>query len=213
MSDIFEFKAVVKDKRGTRSAREIRRNNGVPAVIYGAGQDTEMLVLNHNEVLKHLSHEVVYSHILSVNVDGKIQKTILKAVQHHPSKPKILHMDFQRVSKSDKLRIKVPLHFINEAMAAGVKAGGIITHNMVDVEVNCLAKYLPEFIEVDLSGLEIGDSIHLTEIKPPKNVEFVALAHGKDHDFTVASIINKRSDVEADVVSEEQDSADPEVKS
>lgn len=192
MSNVFEFEAVAKGGAGTSASRTIRRNNGVPAIIYGAGKEPEMLVLEHNDVIKHLDHEAVYSHILDVKVDGKAQKAVLKAVQRHPSKPRILHMDFQRVSMSEKLRVHVPLHFINEETAVGVKAGGIVTHNMVDIEVTCLPKDLPEFIDVDLVSLDVGASIHLTDIKLPAGVESIVLAQGVAHDLPVVSIASKR---------------------
>lgn len=202
MSDVFEFEAVAKDKCGTSVAKAIRHNNGVPAIMYGASKDPEMLVLDHNKVVKHLSHEAVFSHILSVKVDGKPQQAILKAVQRHPSKPRILHMDFQRVSQTEKLRVNVPLHFINEESAVGVKEGGIVTHNMVDIEVSCLPKHLPEFIEVDLTDLELGASIHLTEIKLPEGVESTILTQTGDHDLPVVAIVVKRAsdEVETDEV-------------
>ena len=198
MLNVFEFNAVARDKCGTSVARGIRYNNGVPAIIYGAGKEPEMLVLDHNEVVKSLSYEAVYSHLLDVNVDGKAQQAILKAVQRHPSKPRILHMDFQRVSKTDKLRVNVPLHFINEDSAVGVKAGGVVTHNMVDIEVSCLPKDLPEFIELDLTSLDIGESIHLTDVKLSKGVEIIALAQGGDHDLPVVSIVSKRGGADDD---------------
>ena len=175
MSDVFQFDAVARTGAGTSASKAVRREGGVPAIIYGAGKEPQQITLSHNAVVKHLEHEAVYSHILEVVVDGKKEKAVLKGLQRHPSKPRVLHMDFQRVSAKDKLRVHVPLHFVNAENAVGVKKGGVVTHSQVDVEVVCLPKSLPEFIEIDLLALDMGESIHLSEIKLPKGVEIVAL--------------------------------------
>ncbi len=188
MSDVFQFDAVARTGAGTSASKAVRREGGVPAIIYGAGKEPQQITLSHNAVVKHLEHEAVYSHILEVVVDGKKEKAVLKGLQRHPSKPRVLHMDFQRVSAKDKLRVHVPLHFVNAENAVGVKKGGVVTHSQVDVEVVCLPKSLPEFIEIDLLALDMGESIHLSEIKLPKGVEIVALAQGADHDLPVVSV-------------------------
>jgi len=188
MSDVFQFDAVARVGAGTSASKAVRREGGVPAIIYGAGKEPQQLTLSHNEVLKHLEHEAVYSHILEVVVDGKKEKAVLKGLQRHPSKPRVLHMDFQRVSAKEKLRVHVPLHFVNAESAIGVKKGGVVTHSQVDVEVACLPKNLPEFIEIDLLALDVGESIHLSEIQLPKGVEIIALAQGSDHDLPVVSV-------------------------
>ncbi|HIG91403.1 MAG TPA: 50S ribosomal protein L25/general stress protein Ctc [Methylococcaceae bacterium] len=188
MSDIFQFDAVARVGVGTSASKAVRREGGIPAIIYGAGKEPQQLTLSHNEVLKHLEHEAVYSHILDVVVDGKKEKAVLKGLQRHPSKPRVLHMDFQRVSAKEKLRIHVPLHFVNAEDAVGVKKGAVVTHSQVDVEVTCLPKNLPEFIEIDLLALDVGESIHLSEIQLPKGVEIIALAQGSDHDLPVVSV-------------------------
>ena len=188
MSDVFQFDAVARVGAGTSASKAVRREGGIPAIIYGAGKEPQQLTLSHNEVLKHLEHEAVYSHILEVVVDGKKEKAVLKGLQRHPSKPRVLHMDFQRVSAKEKLRIHVPLHFVNAENAVGVKKGAVVTHSQVDVEVACLPKNLPEFIEIDLLALDVGESIHLSEIQLPKGVEIIALAQGSDHDLPVVSV-------------------------
>jgi len=188
MSDVFQFDAVARVGAGTSASKAVRREGGIPAIIYGAGKEPQQLTLSHNEVLKHLEHEAVYSHILEVVVDGKKEKAVLKGLQRHPSKPRVLHMDFQRVSAKEKLRVHVPLHFVNAESAVGVKKGGVVTHSQVDVEVACLPKNLPEFIEIDLLALDVGESIHLSEIQLPKGVEIIALAQGSDHDLPVVSV-------------------------
>lgn len=189
MSNVFEFVAVVRAKSGKNASRGVRRKGGVPAVIYGAGGVPQMLELDHNEVVKHLSHEAVYSHVLDVVVDGRSEKAILKGVQRNPAKFQILHLDFLRVDMAERLKVHVPLHFINEHGSIGGKKGGVAAHSMVDVEVSCLPESLPEFIEVDLSGLDVGETIHLSDLCLPVGVECVALAQGADHDLPVVSMM------------------------
>ncbi len=193
MSNVFEFVAESRGQSGKSAARRVRRTGNVPAVIYGGHGEPQMLVLSHNEVIKHLAHEAVYSHVLDVTIDGKTEKAILKAVQRHPAKLQILHMDFLRVNMSEAVRVHVPLHFINEHTSVGGKKGGIVTHAMVDVEVSCLPSALPDYIEVDLIGLDIGDSAHLSDIVLPAGIEIVALAQGPDHDHPVASMMASKA--------------------
>ena len=193
MSNVFEFVAESREQSGKGAARRARRKGSVPAVIYGGHGEPQMLVLNHNEVIKHLAHEAVYSHVLDVSVDGRAEKAILKGVQRHPAKFQILHMDFLRVTMSEALKVHVPLHFINEHTSVGGKKGGIVTHAMIDVEVSCLPAVLPDYIEVDLSGLDIGESAHLSDIVLPAGVEIVALAQGSEHDHPVASMMASKA--------------------
>ncbi len=188
MSSVFEFVAEARKKPGTAYAKSVRRQGKVPAVIYGGEADPEMLVMDHNEVVKHLAHEAVYSHILDVVVAGRVQKAILKAVQRHPAKPKVLHLDFLRVNSNEKLKAQVPLHFINEDVCVGAKLGGVVMHNLVDIEVACLPGDLPEYIEVDLSNLDLGETLHVSQLIAPKGVEFLALSHGDDHDADVSVV-------------------------
>jgi large subunit ribosomal protein L25 len=184
----FDINAQARSDVGKGASRRLRREGKVPAVLYGAGKDAVSLTLDHDEMFHHLEHEAFYSHILAVKVDGKTEKAVLKDVQRHPSKPKIQHVDFQRVSETDKIHMHVPLHFIGEEVAPGVKAGGLISHLMTGIDVNCLAKDLPEYIEVDVSALETGDAIHLSHIKLPQGVEIPVLAQGSDYDLPVVSI-------------------------
>ncbi|MCK9397202.1 MAG: 50S ribosomal protein L25/general stress protein Ctc [Methylobacter sp.] len=193
MSNVFEFVAESRGQSGKSAARRVRRTGNVPAVIYGGHGEPQMLVLSHNEVIKHLAHEAVYSHVLDISVDGKMEKAVLKGVQRHPAKFQILHMDFLRVTMSEALKVHVPLHFINEHTSVGGKKGGIVTHAMVDVEVSCLPTALPDYIEVDLSGLDIGESAHLSDIVLPVGVEIVALAQGPEHDHPVASMMASKA--------------------
>jgi large subunit ribosomal protein L25 len=199
MSNVFEFVAESRDLSGKSAARAARRNGGIPAVVYGGKNGPQSIVLGHNDVSKHLEHEAVYSHVLDLKVGGKSEQVVLKGLQRHPAKQQILHMDFMRVDANQALKVHVPLHFINEGTCVGVKGGGVITHSMVDVEVSCLPAMLPEYIEVDLVALNIGDSVHLTDLVLPEGVEILVLAQGEDHDHPVAQV------VKAKVVTEEVD--------
>lgn len=191
MSNVFEFVAESRGQSGKNAARRVRRAGNVPAVLYGGHKEPRMLVLNHNEVIKHLEHEAVYSHVLDVTVDGKTEKAILKGVQRNPARFQILHLDFQRVDMSEALKVHVPLHFINESISVGIKKGGIAAHSMTDVEVSCLPSALPEYIEVDLTNLEVGASLHLSDLVLPAGVSIVALAQGVEHDLPVVSMMSK----------------------
>ena len=195
MSNVFEFVAESRTESGKGSARAMRRAGNVPAVIYGHGEP-QMLSLNHNEVVKHLAHEEVYSHILDVMIDGKVEKAILKGVQRHPAKVRILHLDFLRINLADRIKVHVPLHFINEHAGIGGKKGGVAAHTMTSVEVFCLPAFLPDFIEVNLVNLDVGHSIHLSELKMPANVQIVELTHGPDHDLAVVSMQAAKAPVE-----------------
>lgn len=203
MANVFEFIAESRGKSGKSAARSVRREGNVPAVLYGGDKDPELLLLNHNDVIKHLEHEAVYSHVLDVSVGGKKQKAILKGVQRNPAKFQILHLDFMRVSMSQAIKVHVPLHFINEATSIGGKKGGIATHSLVDVEVSCLPSALPEFIEVDMAKLDIGESIHLSDLVLPAGVEIVALTHGPEHDLPVVSMMAAKGGADATEVKAE----------
>lgn len=196
MAGSFVFDAELRSGTGKADARRLRRVGKVPAVLYGGGEPVG-LILEHNKVLKNLENEAVYSHVLTLNVAGKEEQAILKALQRHPSKPVVMHMDFQRVSASDKIKVHVPLHFINQEISVGVKKGGVVNHNLVDVEVTCLPGQLPEFIEVDMANVDLGQSVHLSDLSVPGGVEIVALLHGPEHDIPVAVIQSSRTSTEA----------------
>ncbi len=194
MQENFELEAETRTDLGKGASRRLRRTNKVPGVIYGGGQDTQSITLTHNTLQLHLEHEAFYSHILSVTVDGKPQKAILRDLQRHPSKPVILHVDFLRVSDTEKLRISVPVHFINEENCVGVKTGGgAITHHLVQLDISCLPKDIPEFITVDMADIELGGSVHLSEVTLPEGISLVELDHG--HDLAIANVIKPRGEV------------------
>ncbi len=190
--DIFELEAESRTDMGKGASRRLRRSGKVPAIIYGGTEEPKALMLSHNEVQKRLEHEAFYSHILNVRIDGKDTRAVLRDLQRHPSKPVILHMDFQRVDDKHRIRVHVPLHFTGEDVAPGVKAGGLVTHEMVEVELEVLPQFLPEYIEVDISGLDIGGSVHLSELKLPESGVLVELSRGESHDQPVVSIHAKR---------------------
>jgi large subunit ribosomal protein L25 len=193
MAISYELNAEPRTDMGKGASRRLRRSGKVPAIIYGGDKDPETMSLSHNELLRNLEHEAFYSHILTVKSGGTETSAILRDLQRHPSKPVILHVDLQRVSATETLRTNVPLHFKGEDVAPGVKTGGgMVSHELTDVQVECLPKDLPEFIEVDISGMDIGDSIHLSELVVPAGVVLVELERGEDHDLAVVSIHAKR---------------------
>jgi large subunit ribosomal protein L25 len=173
MTELYVVEAKTRADVGRGASRRLRHADQMPAIIYGADKEPVSVVLSHNEMMKHLKHESFYSHILTVNVDGKKEQAVLKALQRHPVKPRLLHADFLRVKAGEALSMKVPLHFKGEDVAPGVLAGGLMSHLITTVEISCMPKDLPEFIEVDLSKLQLDETIHLLELKLPKGVKLV----------------------------------------
>ncbi len=199
MSNVdFNITAEVRSDLGKGASRRLRREGKVPAVLYGADKDPVSLTLDHNDFFHHLENESFYSHILNIDVAGKKEKAVLKDMQRHPAKPIIMHADFMRVSDKEKLKMFVPVHFINEEQAPGVKKGGLVTHNITEVEIQCLPKDLPEYLEADLADLDMEQILHLTDIKLPSGVELVELLHGEDHNQPIAAIHKTRASKEAE---------------
>jgi len=189
VSEDFDLIAELRMDQGKGASRRLRREGKVPAIIYGAGRPPRALCFDHNKVLRQLENESFYSSILNIRVQDKSQAAIVKDIQRHPSKPIIMHMDFQRVVDDVEIRMNVPLHFINETIAVGVKqGGGAVSHLMNDVEVSCLPKYLPEYLEVDIAALELDQMLYLSDIKLPEGVEIPMLAQGEEHDHAIVSI-------------------------
>ncbi|GAA0280555.1 MULTISPECIES: 50S ribosomal protein L25/general stress protein Ctc [Pseudomonas] len=174
----FTLNAQARTDLGKGASRRLRHAANIPAVVYGGSKPAESVTILAKEIAKLFENEAAYSHVIELNVDGTKQNVIVKAMQRHPSKQFIMHADFVRVVAGQKLTAIVPVHFVGEE--APVKKGGEISHVLNEIEVTCLPKDLPEFIEVDLSALEVGAIVHLSDIKAPKGVEFVALAHGDD---------------------------------
>ena len=184
----FALNAEVRSDLGKGASRRLRRNESlVPAVIYGGEKPAQSISLLAKDLAKLLENEAAFSHVLTLNVAGTNESVVIKALQRHPAKGFVLHADFVRVVAGQKLSAHVPLHFINEATSVGVKQqGGEVSHTISEVEVSCQPQDLPEFIEVDLAKVEVGQIVHLSDIKLPKGVELVALAHGND--LAVANI-------------------------
>jgi large subunit ribosomal protein L25 len=199
-----EIIANKRDAKGTGASRRLRRAGKVPGIVYGGGKDAASIELDHRSLFLQFRHETFHASILNLNLDGKKEQVLLRDYQMHPVRTEIAHIDFQRVSTTEKIHVKMPLHFVNMEAAPGVKlGGGIVTHILTEADVSCLAKDLPEFIEVDLGNMETGQTIHLSEIKLPNGVEFVKLAHGDDS--AVASVTKPRGGA----ASEEEESAAP----
>lgn len=184
----FALNAEVRSDLGKGASRRLRRNVAmVPAVIYGGEKAPQSISLLAKELAKLLENEAAYSHVLTLNVAGSNESVLIKALQRHPAKGFVLHADFVRVIAGQKLTAHVPLHFLNQETSVGVKQqGGEVSHIVAEVEVSCLPKDLPEFIEVDMAAVEIGQIVHLSDLKLAKGVELVALAHGND--LAVANI-------------------------
>jgi large subunit ribosomal protein L25 len=193
MSSIdFNITAESRSDVGKGASRRLRRDGKVPGIIYGSGKDPVSLTTDHNQLAHHLEHEAFYSHILTVTLDGKPEKVVLKDLQRHPAKPRVLHVDFLRVGENDVIHMQVPVHFINEDISVGVKSGGLVSHLMNSIEIICKAKDLPEYLQVDIAELAEGDSLHLSDVVMPKGVTSAALSHGPEHDLPVVSIHTPR---------------------
>lgn len=201
MKTSFELAVEFRDDQGKGASRRLRRAGKVPAILYGGREKPRALSLDHAKLLLLLDNERFYTTILSLRAGDETQPAVLKDVQRHPWKNQILHLDFQRVRDDEKIRMRVPLHFINEASSVGVKTqGGQVSHLRNDVEVLCLPKDLPEFIEVDLINLGLGQILHLSELKLPEGVELPELTHGND--APVVSIHAVRAAEEAPAAAE-----------
>ena len=194
MKTSFEVVADPRDGvQGKGASRRLRRSGKVPAILYGGKQEPRQIILDHQNLLTLLVNERFYTTILSLKINGETQPAILKDVQRHPAKNQILHMDLQRVSEDEKIRMRIPLHFVGAGSAPGVKTqGGVVSHLLNDVVVNCLPKDLPEYIEVDMSAMVMNEMKRLSDLPLPEGVELVDLAHGRDE--AVVSIHHPRAE-------------------
>ncbi len=190
----FEVIASARGVQGTGASRRLRRAGTVPGIVYGGEAAPVAIETNHNDLLLKMKKEAFHSSIINLVIDGKKEQVLLRDYQTHAYKQLILHIDFQRVDATHELHIKVPLHFVNEENAPGVKlGGGLVNHVTTELDVHCLAKDLPEFVEVDLGALKVGENIHASQIKLPKGVSLVK--HG-DEDPIVAGIVGKGGSAE-----------------
>jgi len=194
MSNAFELNATARTDLGKGASRRLRRlADMVPAIIYGEGKAPVSISIPHKDIQKALSNEAFFSHIITLSVDGKSEQVVIKALQRHPAKPRIMHADFQRVSADHAIVVAVPLHFINEDKCKGVKlGGGSIIKNLNELQISCLPKDLPEFIEVDMTDVGVGESLHISQIVLPAGVTSVDLAHGHDADNAVVTVLAPR---------------------
>ena len=208
MATIHEIPAESRKDQGKGASRRLRHAGKVPAIVYGSSEAPASIQLEHNTALLASQNEWFYSAILDLKLDGKPQKVLLRDMQRHPFKMQLLHLDFQRVDENKAIRIRVPLHFLNqEKSPAGKMSGILISHALTDIEISCLPKDLPEFVEVDLSELKLGDIVHLSDVKLPAGVEIPELRLGKEHDTAVVTAQEIRAEIEVAPVVAEGDAA------
>lgn len=189
MAKGFDLVAEVREDAGKGSSRRLRREGKVPAIIYGGGKPPRPLSLERNALMRHMEQEAFFSSVINVQVGDKEQPAILKDVQMHPAKRMVLHMDLQRIVATEKIRMSVPIHYLNEATAIGVKlGGGTVAHLYSEVDITCLPKDLPEYLEVDIGELELDQMLYLSNIPLPEGVEIPELAQGPENDKPIVSI-------------------------
>jgi len=197
------IKATGRKDEGKGASRRLRHAAQIPAIVYGGHADPQSIQLEHEKTWLASQNEWFYSSILSLDLDGKVQKVLLRDMQRHPFKQQIMHLDFQRVSENEAIRVAVPLHFLNQDKSpAGKAADVVITHELNEVQISCLPKDLPEFLEIDLSALKAGDTVHLSELKLPAGVEVPELKLGADHDVALVVARHTREEVEEAPVAE-----------
>lgn len=199
MASNYKLSAKARTDVGKGASRRLRRLAGeIPAIVYGGDKAPQMLNVSHKDLSKALEDEGFYSHVISLDIEGVgTESVVLKALQRHPSKVQLLHADFLRVDASHTITMRVPLHFINEDKCVGVRlGGGSISHALTELEVKCLPSNLPEFIEVDLANVKVGEILHISNLQLPAGVESVQLSHGADHDLPVVSVLAPRGGAE-----------------
>ena len=198
-----EINAKIRELKGTGASRRLRHSGKVPGVLYGGKNESTSIELDSKELFMQFKHEAFHASILTLNLDGKKEPVLLRDFQMHPVRNNIQHIDLQRIDENKKLSVSIPFHFLNEEIAPGVKLeGGIVSHIMVEVDISCLPKDLPTYIEVDLINLAIGDSIHLSEIKVPEGVELTGLSEEND---PIITSISKPKVVVDEVITPEVD--------
>ena len=185
-----ELNAELRTDKGKGASRRLRRNaDMIPAILYGAGKDPLSLTLAHKDIHKACENEAFFSHIITINADGDSQQAIIKDLQRHPAKDRIMHADFLRIQMDQAITVEVPLHFLNEDSCLGVRqGGGNVSHNMASIEISCLPGDLPEYIEVDIGDLDLGDAIHMSGLRLAEELSIPSLQQGADHDHVVVSV-------------------------
>ena len=184
-----ELNASLRDDMGKGASRRLRHAKTLPAIIYGGKKDPVSITLQQKDIQHKLPDESFYSQVLSLSVDGKAEDVLIRDIQHHPYKMEVMHMDFIRVDAKKVVHVHSQLHFVGEDVSPGVKTeDGVVSHVMIEIELECLPKNIPDHIEVDLSEMHVGDVIHLSDLKLPEGVEALALKHGDDNDSVVVSM-------------------------
>lgn len=202
-----ELNIVKRDDLGKGASRRLRHAGKLPAIIYGEGKDPVSITLEQKDVQYVLPNEALYSQIISLNMDGKKENVLLRDIQYHPFKIDVMHLDFLRFDATHAVHVHVPLHFLGEEESPAVKTeDGVFNHVLMEVEVECLPKDIPSFIDVDLSGMSVNDVVHLSDLKLPEGVELLALKHGEEYDTAVASVHVRRVSAAAE---EEGEAAAP----
>ena len=200
-----EFTAFPRTSEGRGASRRMRRAGKAPGIVYGGAASPQPIELDHNALILALRKEAFHSSILSMKVDGTTTNVLLRAIQMHPFRDEVLHVDFQRIDETRKIHMKVPLHFVNEAESPAVKTqGAVVSHVMTEIDIACLPKDLPEFIEVDLSGLDTSHSLHVSGVKLPPGVSVVAHRSG---DPVVATAVVPKAAAEAEAEPAEGEAA------
>ena len=213
MEDII-LNAEIRSEMGKGASRRLRKAGKVLGIVYGGKKDAVSIQLSHSDMLKATSNESFYSQVLGLSIEGKKEKVVIKDMQRHPWKPVIMHMDFNRINESETLNIRVPIHFVNEDVCIGVKQdGGVIAHLASDIEVTCLPASIPEFVEVDVEALNLGDVLHMFDLSMPEGVEITAMLHGGDGAAAIVQVNAPRLEEEeptqeADVPEEDASETD-----
>ena len=210
MADAFELDCSVRKDRGKGASRRLRRlNDAIPAILYGGDKEPVSLTISHNDMLHATENEAFFSHIITLNIEDRKERAVIKELQRHPARPVILHADFQRVSDQQAIVVRVPVHFINEDKCVGVRlGGGNILKTLNEIEVSCLPNDLPEFIEVDMQPINVGESVHLSDITLPPRVTSVALAQSRENDLSVAIVQQPRGGTEGEATEEDEEAAE-----
>ncbi|MGY0399625.1 MAG: 50S ribosomal protein L25/general stress protein Ctc [Ostreibacterium sp.] len=212
MANQFLLKADFRDNIGKGASRRLRRENKIPAIVYGGQEAPQSITVSHFKILKYLNDDSFYSQIIDIEVEGEIQETILRDLQRHPYKPSILHADFQRVVRGQELTVNVPIHYLNAESAKGVKLGGILSQHIIDIEIACRPSDLPEALEVDITELDMNEALRLSDITLPEGVRILMLegleTENDEHNINIVSIHPPKAEKVSEVVS--ADSADNE---
>lgn len=211
MSTDFVVHAEARTLQGKGASRRLRKQNKVPAILYGGHKEPTMLQVEHHKLSHHLENEAFYSHILNIETPDGTEQAVLKDLQRHPAKALILHVDFMRIVAGEAIKMHVPLHFVGEEACPGIKAGGVLDKMAIDVEVQCMPRHLPEYIEVDISNLEMDTPLHLSDISVSDDIELTTLAHGDD--ATIAVIHQPRAEKAEDDIEDAADDAGEEAES